>query len=87
MIALVEDFFSHNFRDITSRDPLEWSDIEKDKDGNVSIRHKYRARIWDRETKIMNQIFTFDKNGDYVKFTNVEGYPRDEEPAKKIEAG
>ena len=76
MKDLVEHFFTENFIDITSRETLEWGDVLKDKDGNSSIRYKYRAKIWDRETKIMNQIFTFDPKGKYVSFKNVEGFPK-----------
>jgi beta-lactamase regulating signal transducer with metallopeptidase domain len=79
MKELVEDFFTKNFRDITGRETIEWGQVEKTKDGSSSIRYKYRARIWDRETKIMNQIFTFDAKGNFVSVNHVEGYPKEEE--------
>ena len=78
MIALVEDFFKNNFRDITSRKTIEWGNVEQDKDGNSSIRYKYEAKIWDKETKIMNQIFTFNKQGEFVRYKNVEDFPKSE---------
>jgi hypothetical protein len=74
---LVEDFFSNNFRDVTSRKPIEWSDVTKTKNGNYTIRYRYRAKIWDKDTKIMNQTFTFDPNGKFVSVTDVNGFPQD----------
>ncbi len=64
--VLVEDFFSNNFQDITSRDTLEWGDMATDDDGNVSIRYKYRAKIWGRTTITNDQVFTFDSQGGFV---------------------
>jgi beta-lactamase regulating signal transducer with metallopeptidase domain len=66
MMDLVEDFFSHNFRDITSRDTIEWGEVEKLPNGNASIRYKYNATIWDKEKKVMEQVFTFNPKGEYV---------------------
>jgi hypothetical protein len=76
MMALVEDFFANNFRDVTSRETIEWGDAEKDKDGNSSIRYKYEATIWEKDVQIMNQIFTFDKKGEFVRVKDVEGFPQ-----------
>lgn len=75
MKDLVEEFFSKNFRDITSRETIEWGEVTKAENGNSSIRYKYRARIWDKDTKIMNQVFTFDPKGNFVSVKNVEGFP------------
>ena len=72
MKELVEDFFSKNFRDITSRKTIEWGKVVKAENGDSSIRYKYRATIWDKDTKVMNQIFTFDPKGKFVSFKNVE---------------
>jgi hypothetical protein len=69
MKALVEDFFAHNYRDITSRETLEWGDVAVSHDGKSSIRYKYRAKIWDRDTVTNEQVFTFDRQG---KFVSVE---------------
>jgi beta-lactamase regulating signal transducer with metallopeptidase domain len=76
LMALVEDFFANNFRDVTARETLEWGDIEKDKDGNTSIRYKYVATIWGKDQQIMNQVFTFDKKGEFVRYRNLEGFPQ-----------
>ena len=76
MKRLVEKFFSENFRDVTSRESIEWGKVTKTDDGNFSIRYKYRARLWDKDIKIMNQIFTFDPKGKFVAVKNVEGFPR-----------
>ena len=72
MKDLVEDFFSRNFRDLTSRETIEWGEVTKAANGNASIRYKYRATIWDKDTKIMNQVFTFDPKGNFVSVKNVE---------------
>ena len=69
---LVEDFFHNNFRDVTSRETIEWGELTKTDDGNFSIRYKYRARIWDRETKIINQVFTFNRQGAFVSVNDAE---------------
>ncbi len=75
MKELVEDFFSKNFRDVTSRETIEWGDVTKAENGNSSIRYKYRATYWYTETKIVNQVFTFDSKGLFVSVKDVEGYP------------
>jgi hypothetical protein len=68
----VEDFFSNNFRDVTSRKTVEWGAVIKTDDGNYSIRYKYLAKLWDNDTKTMNQTFTFDPNGKFVSVTEVD---------------
>ena len=73
---LVEDFFSKNFRDVTSRESIEWGQVTKAENGNVSIRYKYRAKIWDKDTKTMYQTFTFDPKGTIVSVKDVEGFPQ-----------
>jgi beta-lactamase regulating signal transducer with metallopeptidase domain/Tfp pilus assembly protein PilF len=73
---LVEDFFNHNYRDITARQTIEWGEPEKDENGNVSIRYKYEATIWGKDKIIENKIFTFDKNGKYVSAESIEGFPQ-----------
>ncbi len=78
MKELVEDFFGKNYRDITSRETMEWGDLVKAANGNSSIRYKYRARIWDKDVKIMNQVFTFDPKGKFVSAKDVEGFPQNE---------
>jgi hypothetical protein len=76
--SLGEDFFDSNFRDITSRDNLKWGDVTKAQNGNVSIRYKYRVQISNRDVKIMNQTFTFDRDGKFVSVENVSGFPKDQ---------
>ncbi len=78
MKELVEEFFGKNFRDITSRETVEWGELAKADNGNSSIRNKYRAKIWDKDAKIMNQVFTFDPKGKFVPVKDVEGFPRNE---------
>ncbi|MBX7256029.1 MAG: M56 family metallopeptidase [Candidatus Hydrogenedentes bacterium] len=77
MMGRVEDFFLHNFRDVTSRKSLEWGDVTADDKGNSSIRYKYQASIWDKQTKIMNQVFTFDAKGEFVAVKDEKGFPQD----------
>ena len=72
MKELVEDFFSKNFRDITARETMEWGEITKLENGNRSIRYKYRAKIWDKDIKIMDQVFTFDPKGKFVSVWDAE---------------
>ncbi len=76
MKELVEDFFSKNFRDVTSRETIEWGKVTKDSAGNSSIRYKYRATIWDKDVTIMNQVFTFDPKGKFVSVKEVKGFPQ-----------
>jgi hypothetical protein len=64
--------------DISAWKSLDWGDVERDKEGNLSIRYKYEATIGGAERRIMNQIFTFDKNHEFVGVKNVEGYPKKE---------
>ena len=78
MKELVGDFFSKNFRDVTSRESIEWGEVTKTEDGNSSIRYQYRAKIWDNDTMIMNQTFTFDPKGKFVSVKDVDGFPQDQ---------
>ncbi len=73
---LVEDFFHKNYRDITSRESLEWGEVVKSKNGSASIRYKYRATILDKETKIFNRIFTFNQQGKFVSVKGADGNPQ-----------
>jgi len=79
MMGLVENFFMHNFKDVTWRKSIEWGEVQKNKDGARSIRYMYEARIWDRETMVMNQVFTFAEDGTFVRYENVEGFPKPKE--------
>jgi len=72
----VDRFFAQNYRDITSRDTLEWGAVETNVNGNLSVHYKYRARIWDRETVTNNQVFTFEPNGQFVSVRGVYDSPQ-----------
>ena len=82
LMGRVEDFFMHNFRDVTARKSLEWGEPETNENGNRSIRYMYEAQIWEKNWKIMNQIFTFNKDGGFVDYKNVSGFPKDKEVVK-----
>jgi hypothetical protein len=83
--ALVEDFFANNYRDITARKTIEWSQPVRNENGNVSVRYMYEATIWGKDKKIMNQIFTFDKDGKYLSVKSLEGFPQKiDEKTEKI---
>lgn len=73
---LVEKFFSQNFRDITTRETVEWGAREVLPNGNLSIRYKYNATIWNKDHQVMNQVFIFDSKGEFVSWKNVEGFPQ-----------
>lgn len=73
----VDEFFAHNFRDVTSRTTLEWGEVETNANGNLSIRYKYRAKIWDRQVITNNQVFTFDADGNFVSVKGVYASPQE----------
>jgi hypothetical protein len=79
MMGRVEDFFLHNFRDVTWRKSLEWGDVQTDANGARSISYRYEAKIWDKETQIMEQVFTFAGEGNVVKYKNSPGFPKKKE--------
>jgi len=81
MMGRVEDFFLHNFRDITWRKSLAWGDVQTEADGARSISYQYEAKIWDKETMIMKQSFTFAADGKFLKSSNAPGFPTKKEPA------
>ncbi len=72
MIALVEDFFSKNFRDVTKREKVQWGEPTKTDDGNVSIRCTYLATIWGKDKKTLDQVFTFTPEGKFVSVTDAK---------------
>ncbi len=86
LMERVEHFFMNNFKDITSRKPIEWGDVTMHENGNRSIRYKYYATIWDRDTIIDNKVFTFDLKGNFVSVKNVEGFPKKESAAPESTA-
>ncbi len=70
--SLVEDFFKHNYRDISARKTIEWGEPVQDANGNISIRYKYEAAIWDKDKIITNQLFVFDKSGKLLSFDKLQ---------------
>jgi tRNA A-37 threonylcarbamoyl transferase component Bud32 len=64
--AWVEDFFQHNYRDITARETVEWGQPETDSSGNLSIRYKYKATIWGKDKLVIEDLFTFTPEGKFV---------------------
>ncbi|MBN2456454.1 MAG: M48 family metalloprotease [Sedimentisphaerales bacterium] len=68
----VEDFFKNNYRDITARKTLEWGDPIRDEKDNYSIRYRYEATIWNKDKIIQNKLFTFDKDGNFVRVNDVD---------------
>ena len=73
MMGRVEDFFLHNFRDITSRKSLEWGDLQTETSGTRSIRYMHEAKIWDKDTIIDNRVFVFDRDGKVLSWDNQPG--------------
>ncbi|MCL2640744.1 MAG: hypothetical protein FWD53_07865, partial [Phycisphaerales bacterium] len=80
VMGYVENYFANNFRDITMRKSLSWSDPTTDAKGNVSITYKYEAMIWDKDKKVIEQRFTFDKTGKYIGHETIETNPADATP-------
>jgi hypothetical protein len=73
MIGRVEDFFLHNFRDVTWRKSVGWGDVTTREDGSRTIRYTYEALIWEKDRVVMNQEFTFGPDGAFLRFENVAG--------------
>jgi beta-lactamase regulating signal transducer with metallopeptidase domain/HEAT repeat protein len=73
--SLVEDFFERNYRDITARKTIEWGEPAVDAGGNMSIRYKYEATIWDKDKIITDQLFVFDKNGKLLSYDKISPFP------------
>jgi hypothetical protein len=81
--ALVEKFFSRNYRDITARKAIKWGDLEKRDDGSVAITYRYEAVIWDKDKIVQEQRFIFDKDGEFIKVETVEKVPGDADKPKE----
>ena len=67
----VEQFLYDNLKDPDSYDPIEWSAVQKTKNGYYD-RHKYRARNGFGEMKIENKIFYLDENGNVIRYTDYD---------------
>jgi len=75
LINWVEKFFSENYRDITARKTIEWGQPETTAGGNLAIRYKYLATIWNKDKQIIEQRFTFTPQGKYVSAETIEKGP------------
>ncbi len=69
---LVDEFFQHNFRDITGRRAIKWGPITNEANGNTSIVYKYEATIRGKDTVVVEQVFTFGPKGGFVSLKNIE---------------
>ncbi|MCL2700149.1 MAG: hypothetical protein FWE88_00485 [Phycisphaerae bacterium] len=74
-IGYVEDYFLHNGKDITARKPLAWGAPTTDDKGNVTITYKYDASFQDDARLVIEDQFTFDKNGKFVEVKNLSKEP------------
>lgn len=66
LIALVEHYFRHNARDLTTRKSTAWGEVETDTDGNYSIRYTFYGTIWDGEALLFDAVFTFSPTGEVL---------------------
>jgi len=73
--AWVEDFFRHNYKDITRRETIEWGQAEALADGNLSIRYKYLATIRDKDKQVIEEVFTFAPDGKFVSVKKLGAAP------------
>lgn len=78
MMGLVEEFFRNNLLDIVTRETIEWGEPVKQDNGNLSISYRYIATILGRNKQIMNQIFLFDAEGNYLEHKDIGGFPEKE---------
>ncbi|MFH1616211.1 MAG: Clp protease N-terminal domain-containing protein [Planctomycetota bacterium] len=82
----VGEFFKNNYRDVTARKTIEWGDPQQNEDSSYSIRYKYGATIWDKDTIVANQVFTFGKDGKFISAENLEGFPQKAEAPNEFKA-
>ncbi|MCY2932288.1 MAG: hypothetical protein NTV86_22905, partial [Planctomycetota bacterium] len=75
LVQWVEKFFSENYRDITARKTLEWGEPEVTAEGNLAIRYKFLATIWNKDQTIIDQRFTFSADGEYLSAETIEKAP------------
>jgi tetratricopeptide (TPR) repeat protein len=83
LIKWVEDFFRHNYRDITARRTLEWGEVQKEPSGNLSIRYKYLATIWDKDKLVIEEQYTFTPDGKFVSVKSLSKVPAAPAPANR----
>ena len=65
----VEQFLEDHLNDPDSYDPIEWSAVQKTKNGYY-VRHKYRARNGFGGMNIENKIFYLDEDGNVTRYTD-----------------
>jgi serine/threonine protein kinase len=83
--AWVEDYFAHNYRDITHRETIECGESARGVKGHLSIRYKYLATMGDKGRFIIDEVFTFLPDGKFVesKRLSQEPVPANPAPASK----
>ena len=86
LINWVEKFFSENYRDITARKTLQWGEPETTAAGNLAIRYKYLATIWNKDQVVINQRFTFTPEGKYVSAETIEKGPASQPTTQPTDA-
>lgn len=72
LMGRVEKLFRNKFKDVSMRKSLEWDLLKSDDHRHRSIRYKYEALFSDQQRRTMNQIFTYDVNGNYVGHETLE---------------
>jgi hypothetical protein len=55
---------------------LEWGDVQTDENGNSTIRYRFEFPLYIGARQLWCEDFTFDKEGNFVSETVVEGYPK-----------
>ncbi len=75
LINWVENFFSQNYRDITARKTLEWGSPQTTPQGNLAIRYKFLATIWNKDRLIIEQRFTFTREGKFISAETLDKHP------------
>jgi hypothetical protein len=69
---------------------LEWGDVQTDENGNSTIRYRFESSLITGVRQLWCEDFTFDKEGNFVSETTVDGYPRilgEAQDAKNKSAG
>ncbi|MBE0537667.1 MAG: hypothetical protein IH624_18530 [Phycisphaerae bacterium] len=72
VMALVEQFFENNWKDMTERDSLAWGKLAFNKDGNVSIRYKFEYATGGEGKKVAEKEFVFDSHGGFISADDVK---------------
>jgi len=76
-IGYIETWFiDNNSKDFIARKPLAWGDPTTDDKGNVTITYKYDVTLLNNDHRVIEDRFTFDKNGQFVEVKNLsKEYP------------